>query len=268
MTNIARAIVRPPSATFPSGLTTAGLGAPDLDLARRQHGAYCRALEDAGVELVVLPPDDRYPDSTFVEDTAVVTSRGVVITRPGAPSRAGETATITEAFARLGAPVATIEPPGTVDGGDICQVGDRFLLGRSARTDADGAAQLAGHLAAWGFGSEAVTVPPGSLLHLKSGLSWLGDRRVAVVASISDHPALAGLERIPVPDDEAYAANCIRVNDVVIVPAGFPRTVAALAGAGLRPVTVDVSEFRKMDGGVSCLSLRLPSDLPTVGEGS
>ena len=264
MSAIARAIVRPPSATFASGLTTAGLGAPDLDLARRQHEAYCAALADAGVDLIVLSPDDRYPDSTFVEDTAVVTSRGVVITRPGAPSRAGETEAITEAFARLGASFATIEPPGTVDGGDICQVGERFLLGRSARTDADGAAQLAAHLATWGFRAEELEVPPGPLLHLKSGLSWLGDRRVAAVASIVAHPALLDLEPVLVPDEEAYAANCIRVNDVVIVPSGFPRTDAALRAAGLRPVAVDVSEFRKMDGGVSCLSLRLPSGLPTV----
>jgi dimethylargininase len=263
MTSIDRAIVRPPSATFASGLTTAGLGAPDLDLARRQHDAYCVALADAGVDLIVLPPDDRYPDSTFVEDTAVVTSRGVVITRPGAPSRAGETAEMAEAFARLGAPAVEIVPPGTLDGGDICQVGDRFLLGRSARTDDDGAAQLASLLAAWGFGSEVVTVPPGPLLHLKSGLSWLGDRHVAVVAPIADHPSLVGLEPVLVPEAEGYAANCIRVNDVVIVPAGFPRTAEAIRAAGLRPVAVDVSEFRKMDGGVSCLSLRLPSALPT-----
>lgn len=256
---IVRAIVRPPSATFASGLTTAGLGAPDLDLARRQHDAYRAALEAAGVDLVVLEPDDRYPDSTFVEDTAVVTARGVVVTRPGAPSRAGEVDEIAAVLARLGAPIVRLAPPGSVDGGDICEVDGRFLLGRSDRTDADGAAQLSTHLAAWGFGAEEVSVPPESLLHLKSGLSWLGDARIAVVAALAAHPALAGLERIVVPDDEAYAANCIRVNDVVIVPAGFPRTSGALRSAGLTAVEVDVSEFRKMDGGVSCLSIRLPA---------
>ncbi|MFM8998759.1 MAG: hypothetical protein ACKOKE_01510, partial [Actinomycetota bacterium] len=167
-----------------------------------------------------------------------------------------------EVLARLGAPVATIEAPGTVDGGDICQVGERFLLGRSARTDADGAAQLAGLLAAWGFAAETVEVPPGELLHLKSGLSWLGDDRVAVVGALARHAALAASDRIVVDDREAYAANCIRVNGVVIVPAGFPRTVAAFQAAGLDVVDVDVSEFRKMDGGVSCLSVRLPAEFP------
>ncbi|MFM7718804.1 MAG: dimethylarginine dimethylaminohydrolase family protein [Actinomycetota bacterium] len=264
MTVFTHAIVRPPGASFAEGLTTQALGAPDLDLALAQHDAYCRALEAAGVELVRLPADERFPDSTFVEDTAVVTARGVVITRPGAPSRAGETEAIAEVFARLGAPTATLEPPGTVDGGDVCQLGERFLIGRSDRTDDAGAAALAERLAAYGHPASTATVPADAFLHLKSGMSWLGEGRVAVVDELAALPELAAFERIRVAPEEAYAANCIRVNDVVIVPAGFPRFVADLRAASLEPLEVEVSEFRKQDGGVSCLSLRLPPGLIDV----
>lgn len=254
------AIVRPPAASFAEGLTTAGLGAPDLDLAREQHESYCATLEELGVELVVLEPDDAFPDSTFVEDTAVVTDAGVVITRPGAPSRRGETAAVADALRRLGAPLRTLSGPGTVDGGDVCDVGDRFLIGRSDRTDADGAQQLAEALRALGATSEEVAVPAsGGLLHLKSGLSWLGADVVAVVAELADQPALAPCRRIVVADDEAYAANCIALNGAVVVPEGFPRFAGDLRAAGFDVRTVAVSEFRRMDGGVSCLSIRLPA---------
>ena len=132
-TSFTAAIVRPPAASFANGLTTAGLGAPDLSLALVQHAAYCAALEQFGIRVTALPPDAAYPDSTFVEDTAVVTAHGAIVARPGAPSRAGEVTTIRQALeARFGT-VAAITAPGTVDGGDICQAGTSFFIGHPAR---------------------------------------------------------------------------------------------------------------------------------------
>ena len=258
-----RAIVRPPADTFADGLTEADLGPPDLALALAQHEAYRRALVDAGLELVELPPDPAFPDTTFVEDTAVVTAAGAVITRPGAPSRRGETAAIAEALEGLGVATREIVEPGTVDGGDVCQVDREVLIGISERTNLAGAAQLAARLADVGLVGTLVGIralsPP--LLHLKSGLSALGDGRVALVPQLVGHPALARLEAVVVDERERSAANCVRVNDVVLVAAGFPRFAGRLDGLGYRVVEVDVSELRKMDGGLSCLSLRLPESV-------
>jgi len=261
MPRFTRAVVRPPSATFAAGLTTAELGAPDLGLALAQHEAYCRALAGLGLELVPLPPDPAFPDSTFVEDTAVVTAAGAVITRPGAPSRRGETAAVAEALERLGVETREIVEPGTVDGGDVCQVDGEVLIGISERTNLAGAAQLATHLAGLGLVGTMVGIrgltPP--LLHLKSGLSALGDGRVAVVPELAGHPALGRFEAVVVDERERSAANCVRVNDVVLVAAGFPRFAARLDRLGYSVEALETSEFRKMDGGLSCLSLRLPS---------
>lgn len=261
MLRIDVAIVCPPSTTFADGLTTAGLGRPDLVLAREQHDAYCATLEDLGVELVRLAPDDAFPDSTFVEDTSVVTERGVIVTRPGAPSRRGETAAVREALTRLGVAVTALGGPGTVDGGDICQVGARFLIGRSDRTDAAGARELATALAAAGHDALDVEVPSGELLHLKSGLSWLGGDAVVAVGALAGHPALRGLRVVPVDAAEAYAANCIALNGGVVLPAGFPVLAGRIRDLGIDVREVAVSEFHRMDGGVSCLSVRLPGSV-------
>jgi len=145
-TRFTAAIVRPPAASYAAGLTTATLGTPDLSLALAQHAAYCAALEQLGVRVTALPPDEAFPDSTFVADTAVVTAHGAIVARPGAPSRAGEVATIRQALeARLGT-VAAIAAPGTVDG-DICQADRSFFIGVSHRTNEEGARQLADWLA-------------------------------------------------------------------------------------------------------------------------
>jgi dimethylargininase len=252
-----RAIVRPPSATFAAGITTSGLGAPDLALALKQHEDYCRTLERLGVSLVRLGPDPEFPDSTFVEDAAIVTSRGAILTRPGAPSRAGEVASIRAALMPWFPELGAITAPGTVDGGDVCEAGEHFFIRRSARTNAEGAGQLAAWLAQRGFGSSVIDIreSPG-LLHLKTGLAWLGGRRLLATIEVAGHEALRGWEVVRVPDGEDYAANCIKVNDAVLVANGFPATAALLRGLGCDVVTLEMSEYRKMDGGLSCLSIR------------
>lgn len=252
-----RAIVRPPATTFADGLTTAGLGPPDLPLALAQHATYARALEACGLEVTRLPADDRFPDSTFVEDTAVLARGLAVLCRPGAPSRAGEVDAIREAVEAAFADVARIEAPGTVDGGDVCEAGDHVFIGVSERTNEAGARQLAAHLATRGLSSTLVDVRgiPG-LLHLKSGIAWLGGRTLALSSPFAGRPEFVGWDRLPVPPGEEYAGNAVLVNGRVLIAAGYPLFEAAVRARGLTTVVLDMSEFRKLDGGLSCLSLR------------
>lgn len=251
------AIVRPPATTFAKGITSSRRGPPDLSLALEQHKTYCRMLEQLGLWLVRLPPDPEFPDSTFVEDAAVVTSRGAILTRPGAPSRTGEVTALGEALCRWFPQLDGISPPGTLDGGDVCEAGPHFFIGVSERTNPEGAAQLAAWLEFRGFGSSVIDIRKVSgMLHLKTGLSWLGGRRLLAWRALAGHEALRGWEVLKVPKGEEYAANCIRVNDGVLVAQGFPKTAALLSGLGYDLAAVEMTEFRKIDGGLSCLSVR------------
>lgn len=251
------AIVRRPGASLAAGLTRVDLGPPDVTLALRQHDAYCDALRDAGVAVSVLPADERFPDGTFVEDTAIVLPEGAIVTRPGAPSRAGETDAIAAAIAAHYLTLARIEAPGTVDGGDICVAGRHVFIGRSARTNAEGAAQLAQWLARCGYTSVEVDIGGiGSILHLKSGLAALAGDRLLLIEELAGHPAFADHERLVIDAGEAYAANAVQVNDAVFIAAGYPKLARGLAAQGYRPVALDMSEYAKLDGGLSCLSLR------------
>ena len=252
-----RAIVRPPAATFADGITSSGLGPPDPTLALAQHVAYCRALERLGLSLTRLPPDPDFPDSTFVEDAAVVTREGAILTRPGAPSRRGEVNAIGAALGEWFSQLDRITAPGTVDGGDVCEAGSHFFIGVSGRTSREGAVQLAAWLKQRGFTPGVIDIRglPG-MLHLKTGLSWLGGRRLLAAGEIAGHDALRGWDVLEVPKGEEYAANCIRVNDTVLIAAGFPETASRLRGLGHDVLAIEMSEYRKMDGGLSCLSLR------------
>jgi dimethylargininase len=251
------AIVRPPAASFADGITSSGLGPPSLARALEQHAAYCWTLDRLGLSVVKLPPDAEFPDSTFVEDVAVVTGRGAILTRPGAPSRAGEVTAVGAALERWFPELDRIGPPGTVDGGDVCEAGPHFLIGISGRTNGEGAAQLVAWLVRRGFGSSAIDIRDmQGMLHLKTGLSWLGERRLLAASGLAGHEALRGWEVVEVPKGEEYAANCIRVNDAVLVARGFPKTAALLRGLGHDVAELDMSEYRKMDGGLSCLSVR------------
>jgi dimethylargininase len=251
------ALVRPPGHNFADGISAADLGAPNLALALRQHAAYCTALADCGLELLRLPADDANPDSTFVEDTAVLARGRALLTRPGAESRRGEVAAIGIALGVQGLVSGGIDAPGTLDGGDVCECEGVVYVGLSARTNAAGADQLEAWLATQGLPLRRVDIRAiPDLLHLKSGMSWLGEGRIAAVDALHAPLAESGFELLVVEPGEAYGANCVRVNDTVLVAAGHPRFEAQLARLGYRTRTLDVSEFRKMDGGLSCLSLR------------
>lgn len=252
-----RAIVCIPGSNFDAGLTTAEFGAPLLDLVLEQHRRYCNALSECGLALTTLEADLRFPDSTFVEDTAILTARGTVLTRPGAASREGEVDAIRPAVLNFFPSPLTIERPGTVDGGDICEAGEHFFIGLSHRTNEEGARQLAAHLAGFGYTSSVIDVRPmTSILHLKSGIAYLGDNKLVVMEEMAENEQFRGFHLIRVSAEESYASNCVRVNDRVLVAAGFPRLTEELGARGFDPLVLEMSEFQKMDGGLSCLSLR------------
>jgi len=254
---LTRAIVRIPGRNFDAGLTTVSLGRPQLERVLAQHSRYRRALEGCGLELTTLDADLRFPDSTFVEDTAVLTPRGAILTRPGAASRMGEVDAIGPVVREFFPRTLTIEAPGTVDGGDICEAGEHFFIGLSQRTSAEGARQLAAHLAALGYTSSEIDVRAmTTILHLKSGVSFIGDNTLVVMDEMAGRAAFRGFDLVRVSVEESYAANCVRVNERVLVAHGFPRMMAELRARGLDPLELEMSEFQKMDGGLSCLSLR------------
>jgi dimethylargininase len=250
------AIVRTPAPTLTEGLSTAGLGKPDYALALQQHAAYIAALQTCGLAVTVLEPDPAYPDSCFVEDAAVLAEHVAVITRPGAPSRRGEEKSVAKTLRQFyrADQVAHITAPGTLEGGDVMRVEDHFYIGLSARTNAEGAAQLIAILEQHDYTGSTVTM--NEMLHLKTGLAYLEHNRLLAAGEFIHHPLFALFRRIPIDPQEAYAANCIYVNGTVLVPAGYPRTQAQIEAAGLPVLAVDTSEFRKLDGGLSCLSLR------------
>ncbi len=255
-----RAIVRIPGENFSEGLTSVGqgtLGAPVYAKVLEQHAAYCQALEACGLQLTVLPKDLKHPDSTFVEDTAVLTPHAAVLTRPGAESREGEVEGIRGAVLQFFQKHYEITAPGTVDGGDICEAGTHFFIGISHRTNEEGARQLAEYLKKEGCTSSTVDIRQmTTILHLKSGIACIDDQTLVLMEEMADRPEFKGYRIIRVAEEESYAANCVRINDRVFLPAGFPRLEASLKQHGYTPLVLDMSEYRKMDGGLSCLSLR------------
>jgi dimethylargininase len=257
------AIVRPPGSNFAKGLTTSKLGSPDYHRALEQHAAYCNALIQCGLTVTHLERDERHPDSTFVEDTAVLVNDQdlkqpfAVLARPGASSRTGEVVTVGEALRNLFSTVHSICEPGSLDGGDVCQVDNQFFVGLSARTNVAGATQLAEILEASGFEVSTIDIrKEQGLLHLKSGLAFLGDKRLVVTETIAERAKFSDYDLIRVRSDEEYAANCIRVNDYVLIASGFPDFAGQLRDLGYSTIELDMTEFQKMDGGLSCLSLR------------
>ena len=247
------AVTRKPSEEMVSGLTTAGLGKPDFRLALAQHDAYCRTLADLGLDVTVLDAEPGYPDCCFVEDTAVVCEETAVITPLGAPTRQGEQETIEPVLAGF-KPVTRIELPATLEGGDVLLVDKTFYVGLSDRTNRAGADALG--VAVQKHGYSVVAMACGETLHFKTDVNYIGNNTLLVSPFFEKAGELAGFDRIVVEDDEAYARNCLYVNGTVLVPAGFPRTLAKVRELGCPMAVLDMSEFRKLDGGLTCLSLR------------
>jgi len=248
-----QAVVRRPGYNFSDGVTSADSDKPSFRKALAQHKKYCRTLKNLGLKLTVLEANKLYADGCFVEDTVIVTENVIVITNPGAASRKGEQMAVAELFKQQALDVKYITS-GTVDGGDILRIGDRFYIGRSARTSKEGASQLSDFLKQAGFETQIVEISP-SPLHLKSGVTYVGNDTVIGLNILVNHRAFERYKKITVPEDEAYAANCLLINGTVLFPTGFPKTKAMLINGGFQIAELPMSEFAKMDGGLTCLSV-------------
>ena len=250
-------IVKTPCSKITDGITSAPeLGKPDYELALKQHASYIEALKKCGVEVTVLPADENFPDSCFVEDTAVLTRKCAIITNPGAESRNREIESMIPVIKKFYPEdcIEYIQAPGTLEGGDVMMVGDHFYVGKSARTNEEGIRQFIAILEKYGLTGSEVELK--EVLHLKTGVNYIENNNMLVSGEFITKPEFEQYNRYEIPAEEAYAANCIWVNDKVIVPANFPAGKKIVEDLGYEVLTVDTSEFRKIDGGLSCLSLR------------
>jgi dimethylargininase len=262
---ISHALVRPPGASFAQAISSSQ-AVIDVALAQAQHAEYRQALAEAGVAVEVLPPDERYPDSCFMQDPAMVIAGRAIINRPGAASRRGEEEALVELLAAR-FPTTRIVAPGTLEGGDVLILTDRVVVGRSDRTNRAAIAQLVVALAdltsdLTGLanlsglpGLPVLEAPVASYLHLLSAVTHLGDGTLLAVEDFDLPPALVGFPVLRVPADEGYACNALGIGEKVILPAGYPKTAATLKAHGYDVLLVPTTEFAKADGGVTCLAL-------------
>ncbi|AOH55414.1 N(G),N(G)-dimethylarginine dimethylaminohydrolase [Peribacillus muralis] len=247
-------IVKTPGRSYINGLTTSDLGTPNYAKALEQHAAYVEALKKCGVEVTHLPADEEFPDSTFVEDTAIIASEFAVITNPGDVARNKEIVAMEPTLKEFYETVHHINTPGTLDGGDVLQVDDHFYIGISDRTNEEGAQQLKRIVESEGY--KGTIVPLKKFFHLKTGIAYLGDDLIVAAGEFIDHPDFTRYKKITVSAEDEYSANCILVNDYVIIPSGYEQTKRKLNEAGYETIELEMSEFQKQDGGLSCLSLR------------
>ena len=250
------AIVRQPAKSIVKGLRAVDIGSPDYDQMICDHNDYVEALVSAGVKVISLTALDKFPDGQFVEDTALCLPEAVILMRPGAPSRLGEVSEIEPQIRDLFKAVYEIDKPGHIEGGDILVTGKEILVGRSARTNANGVSQLSEIVTPLGYVMREVFTPP-EILHFKTDCSLLGPDEILSTKRLQASGCFDGYSVINVADGEEAAANAIRVNDYVIMPAGFPRTKAILEEHGYKVKVINNTECAKLDGGMSCLSLRL-----------
>jgi dimethylargininase len=249
-----KAIVKTPCRNIVKGITSAKPGQPDYLTALEQHKNYVNSLTKCGIEVIIMEADENYPDSVFIEDTALLTPFCAIIMRPGAKSRIGETESVAEFLKDHFDKIEAIAAPGTIEAGDIMKIGTHYYIGISERTNEAGADQLISILTKYGMSGSKVKL--NNVLHLKTGLAYLENDNLVITGEFLNHEELKKFNQIKIDVDESYAANCIWVNDTVIIPAGFPKTKRAIEQAGYKTSEVDVSEFQKLDGGMSCLSLR------------
>lgn len=247
-------IVKTPGESYVNGLTTSDLGKPDYEKLLEQHKAYVEALKKCGVEVTHLPASEEFPDSTFVEDTAVLTSEFAVVSNPGAHSRNGEITEMEAVLKDFYEKIYYIKAPGTLDGGDVLQADNHFYIGISERTNEEGARQLKEIVESEGY--KGTIVPLEKFFHLKTGIAYLGNNLIVAAGEFLDHPDFEQYDKLTVSAEDEYSANCIRVNDYVIIPKGYEETKRKINEAGYKTIELEMSEFQKQDGGLSCLSLR------------
>ena len=247
---VRRAIVREPGASYSKCISShPQRHTIDLGLARTQHSEYCRVLSEFGLDIIRLPRDDAHPDSCFVEDNAVVHRGKALICRMAKEARRGEEALVENA---LGDHLRTkkAEAPATIEGGDVIHLPDRLIAGVTQRTNESGVEQMAHWLDV-----KVDTITDEGIVHLKSYVNYLKEGSVISTARFASHRALAGLQKLVVPDEDWYSANNLVVNGTAITPKGFPGTERLLKASGLDVVALDMSEFPKCEGAMTCLSI-------------
>ena len=253
-----RAITRKPCRALINGIATAqfGEGTPDYDKAIAQHDVYCATLRSLGLEVLELPGDERYPDSCFVEDPAVVMEGCAVITNPARDSRNGEKYEIVDAIKKYYTDdqIFHIEAPGTMEGGDVMLVDKHFYVGQSDRTNKEGFEQFKAIVEHFGYTASAVPVTEG--LHLKDFVIYLENNNMLVTEVMDKEPQFKDFNRFIVAPEELYAVNSLNINGTVLVPKGFPKTQKIIEDLGYPVILMDTNEFRLIDGSLTCLSLR------------
>jgi dimethylargininase len=222
----------------------------DVGLAKEQHNTYQNTLEKLGLGLVTVAADERYPDCCFVEDTAIVVGELAVVLSIGAPSRVGEEVEVRKVLAEYKS-LVEIDPPATMDGGDVMCIDDKLFVGLSQRTNREAVAELEKKAS----GYEVIAVPLEGVLHLKSACTYLGNDCILVCRGHFDESILSVYKKIYVHPEDSYSANCLTVNGKVLVSKGFPRTRSAIEAAGFETIELDMSEFRKAGGSLTCLSI-------------
>lgn len=253
-----RAITRKPCKALIDGISTGMFcdEMPDYESAAAQHDKYVEVLRSLGLDVTELDADERYPDSCFVEDPAVVMERCAIITNPATDSRNGEKHEIIDAIRKFydDDRIFYIEAPGTLEGGDVMRVGDHFYVGQSGRTNAEGAKQFNEIVTKFGYTSSTIPVTEG--LHLKDFVIYLENNNMLVTAVMNEMPEFKEFNRFVIDEDELYAINSLNINGTVLVPDGYPKTRKIIEDLGYPIVLMDTSEFKKIDGSLTCLSLR------------
>jgi len=221
----------------------------DVILARKQHAVYCRTLEELGIEVIKLPRDDEHPDSCFVEDTAVIFGRKALICRMAKDSRRGEEAGVEPILGKYLKTWRSFSPA-TIEGGDVIHLEHKLISGITQRTNLAGTHQMSEWLKV-----KVDTVVDKSIVHLKSYVNYLGQGKMISTPRYADHPALSGLEVLTVRDDDWYSTNNIVVGETVIMPKGFPKTESLLKKEGFEVIPIEMTEFPKCEGALTCLSI-------------
>lgn len=245
-----RALVREPGCLYPRCISSHPLRHTiNIKRARRQHAEYCSILSELGLDVIKLPRDDEHPDSCFVEDNAVVCGGKALICRMAKESRRGEEVAVEEFLSQY-MPIKKVEPPATLEGGDVIHLHNRLISGLTERTNTLGVAQME----AW-LGVRIETIRDPTIAHLKSYITYLGKGTMIMTKKYSNHPILDHFEKLIVPEKEWYAANTLTIGDVVLMPQGYPRSVRMVKEAGFEVISLNVSEFTKCEGALTCLSI-------------
>ena len=248
-------LARSPARSVVKGLRAVDRGNPSYELVKQEHAAYLQAMRSAGLRVSVLPALEEYPDSMFVEDTAVVFDDTAVLLRPGAPTRHAESALIAPTLHKMFRNLLQLAGEGSADGGDVLATPRGYFIGLSSRTDEIGARALQACLQERGFDARIVETPR-NVLHLKSDCALLDEETILCTARLAGTGIFSGFKLLVVPDGEEPAANALRVNETVLLGREYPRTAELLDTLGWPLTLLATAQINRIDAGLSCMSLR------------